>query len=308
MAMTLVEAAKMSSGNVLKQGVIELFAQSSDILQVLPFDDIQGNALMYNREEKLPGVAFRGINEAYPESTGIINPVTETLTICGGDIDFDKFIADTQGMGRRTAETSMKIKALAGMFTRVFLKGDNVANPREMSGLQSRTTGDQLLSAGNTSGGAALSLLQLDALIDQVIAPTNLIMNKTMRRLLSQAGRTAGVSGYLTYTLDAFGRQVTRYNDLPILIADEDNFSNQILPFNEAAASGAATATSIYCVSFSDEGVAGIQNGGIDARDLGEIDTKPVLRTRVEWYPGMAIYKGRAAARLRHIGNLAVVA
>lgn len=310
MALTLLEAAKdaANNGDVVRSGIIELYARSSDILQFLPFENIQGNALKYNREESLPGVGFRGINEGYTESTGIINPITETLVIAGGDLDVDKFIVDTMGMERRATEEAMKIKALAGRFTLAFLKGDNTTDPKELSGLQSRITGDQLISAGSTSGGAALSLAKLDELIDLVDEPTHLIMNKAMRRRLSAAARSTSVAGYVTYTTDAFGRQIMKYNDLPILIADKDNTYSDILPFNEAASSGSATATSIYAVSLTDEGVSGIQNGGIDARDLGELQTKPCYRTRVEWYPGMAIFKGRAAARLRHIGDLAVVA
>lgn len=308
MAITLVEAAKLTSGDAVKSGIIELYARSSDILQFLPFENIQGNALKYNREESLPGVGFRGVNEGYTESTGIINPVTEVLSIAGGDLDVDKFILDTMGMERRSTEEAMKIKALAGRWTLAFLKGDNTVDPKEMSGLQSRITGDQLISAGATANGAALSLAKLDELIDLVDDPTHLIMNKAMRRRLTTAARTSSIGGYITYDVDAFGRQITKYNDLPILIADKDNTYADILPFTEAASSGTSTATSIYCVSFSEEGVAGIQNGGIDARDLGELESKPSFRTRVEWYAGMAVFKGRSAARLRHIGDLAVVA
>lgn len=308
MALTLVEAAKQASGDVVRSAIIELYARSSDILQFLPFESIAGNALKYNREEALPGVGFRGVNEGYSESTGIINPVTEVLSIAGGDLDVDKFIIDTMGADRRSTEEAMKVKALAGFWTKKFLKGDTTSDPKEFSGLQSRITGDQLISAGATSGGAALSLTKLDELIDLVDSPTHLLMNKAMRRRLTAAARTTGVGGYITYEADAFGRQITKYNDLPILIVDKDELYADILPFSEAASSGGATATSIYCVSFSEEGVSGIQNGGIDARDLGELETKPALRTRVEWYSGMAVYKGRAAARLRHIGDLAVVA
>lgn len=309
MALTLIEASKAAQGrgDTYLSGVIELYAQGSDILRVLPFTQIEGNALKYNREEGLPGVGFRGVNEGYAESTGIINPVVETLTIAGGDLDVDKFIIDTQGEDQRTVHEAMKIKAISGRWTRAFIKGDNESDPKEFSGLQSRITGDQLISAGSTSGGAALSLAALDELIDQVDDATHLITNKTVRRLLSQAARDPNVGGYITYDKNEFGSRVMRYNDLEILIADKDNEYNDIMPFTEAASSGASTATSIYCVSLADEGVVGIQNGGIDARDLGELPNKPAMRTRVEWYSGMAIFKGRAAARLRHIGNLPVV-
>ena len=59
------------------------------MLAALPFINTAGSAYRYNREETLPGVAFRGFNEGYVESTGVINPEVESLTILGGDSDFD---------------------------------------------------------------------------------------------------------------------------------------------------------------------------------------------------------------------------
>ena len=81
MALTLVEASKLYAGDPLRSAIIELYARNSDILRVLPFDEIMGNAYRYNREQTLPGIGFRGINEAYTESTGILNPITEPLVI-----------------------------------------------------------------------------------------------------------------------------------------------------------------------------------------------------------------------------------
>lgn len=307
MAVTLVEAAK-SSQNPLQSGVIELFARSQDILRTLPFDNIEGNALRYNREESLPGIGFRGVNEAYTESTGVINPLTEPLVIAGGDLDVDKFILRTMGNGQRTTQEEMKVKALSSRFVKAFIKGDNATEPREFDGLQVRLTGSQKISAGSTSGGAALSLAKLDEAIDAVDEPTHLVMNRTMRRRLSAAARSTSVGGYITYDPDAFGRKVTMYNDLPILIVDQDNTGTDIMQFNEAAAAGASTATSIYVVSFMSGKLTGIQNGGIQVEDLGELQSKPAFRTRVEWYPGIALWHPRAACRLYSIGDLAVVA
>lgn len=308
MPLTLVEAAKLNEGDTVLSAIIELYARSSDLLTAIPFTDIQGNALKYNREETLPGVGFRGINQGYTESTGIINPVVETLAIAGGDLDVDKFLIDTMGPNQRSVQEAMKIKALGLAWTKAFIKGDNETDPTTISGIQARIAGTQLISAGSTSGGAALSLAKLDELVDLVDNPTHLLMSKAMRRRLTQAARAPSVSGYITYTTDAFGRKVTAYNDIPILIADKDETNTDIMGFTEAASSGAATATSIYCLSLSSDGVTGIQNGTISARDLGELEAKPAFRTRVEWYAGAAIFKGRAAARLRHIGDLAVVA
>ena len=308
MSLTLVEAAKVAQGkgDTVLSAIIELYAQSSDIMMALPFMNISGNALKYNREEALPGIGFRGVNGSYTPSTGIINPVTESLFIAGGDLDVDKFIVDTMGANQRSVQEAMKIKALSGRWTKEFLKGDNETDPAVFSGLQARIQGTQKIAAGATANGTPLSLAKLDELIDSVDDATHLIMNKALRRRLTAAARNPSVGGYITYDKDAFGRPVMKYNDLPILIADKDNEYADILPFTEAASSGTATATSIYCVSLGEGAVTGIQNGSLDARDLGELEGKPALRTRVEWYAGMAVMKGRSAARLWSISDAVV--
>lgn len=308
MAVTLVEAAKQSQ-NPIQSAIIEMYARSSDILAVLPFVTIRGNALRYNREETLPGIGFRGVNEAYPESTGILNPVTEPLVIAGGDLDVDKFIVTTMGVSQRSVQEAMKVKSLALAWTKQFVKGDSKSDPRGFDGLQVRLTNDQLLWAGGTDGGDALSLSKLDELIDAVEQPTHLLMSKAMRRRLTAASRNTSVGGFITYTKDSFGRTVSVYNDLPILIIDTDNEGNSILGFDEVGATGStATATSIYCVSLNDGMLGGIQSGTMMATDLGELETKPVYRTRIEWYAGIACYHGRAAARLGGIKDAPVVA
>jgi len=311
MALTIVEAAKLNSGDVIRSAIVEMYARNSDILRVLPFDNIPGNALKYNREEILPGVGFRGVNEGYTESVGVLNPITESLVIAGGDLDVDRFIVQTMGANQRSVQEGMKVKALAHRWTLAFIKGDSSADPREFDGLQRRipTGSSQLIDAGATSGGDALSLFLLDTLIARVDDPTHLIMNKTMMLRLTQAARNTAVGGFITWDLDQFGRRVSMYNGLPIILADEDNSGAQILPFTEAnPGGGAAASTSIYCVSLGDGALVGIQNGDVQTRDLGELETKPVMRTRVEWYAGIAIFQGKSVARLRGIKNAAIVA
>lgn len=311
MALTIVEAAKLNSGDVVRQAIIEMYARNSDILRVLPFESIAGNAMQYNREEILPGIGFRGINEAYTASEGVLNPITEALVIAGGDLDVDRFIVQTMGPNQRAVREAMKVKALSHRWTLAFIKGDSSADPREFDGLQRRipTGSSQLVAAGATSGGDALSLFLLDTAISKVDNPTHLVMNKTMMLRLSQAARSTTVGGYLTYSLDEFGRQVTMYNGLPILIADEDNTGAQILPFTEAnPGGGAAASTSLYVLSVGEGMLVGIQNGVVDVRDLGEVQSQPVMRTRVEWYTGLAVFSGKAVARLHGIKSAAVVA
>lgn len=312
MAQTLVESAKIaaSKDEDFKAAIMEMYASASDVLAAVPFENITGNALSFNREQTLPNIAFRGVNEAYTEGTGKVSKITESLTIAGGDIDVDKFIVKTGGPDQRTTQEAMKIKAMSLSITQAIIKGDVLTNPKQFDGLQARIgTSAQRIAAGSTAGGDALSLAKLDELIDTCDEPTHLIMNKTMRRRLSAAARNASVGGYITYDQDSFGRRVMRYNDLPILVADVDNTFSQILQFNEACpGGGGSTGSSIYAVSLLDDGLVGLQNGDMEVQDLGELQSAPVYRTRIEWYITLAVYRERSIARLWGVANAAVVA
>src|SRR3954465_5689517 len=123
--------------NALQTGIIEIFAANNPVLQRLPFVDISGNAYKYNREGALPGIAFRGINESYTESTGVINPQTETLTIYGGDSDYDVALVK-MGAGSknlRAAHDARKAKALSLTWLKTFFDGNSRLQPRDFDRL-----------------------------------------------------------------------------------------------------------------------------------------------------------------------------
>jgi HK97 family phage major capsid protein len=84
MALTLVEASKLSNDTLLS-GVIETIAQESPVLQRLPFAEIVGNGLTYNRENVAPTAAFYDVGDTWAESTPTFTQVTATLKVMGGD-------------------------------------------------------------------------------------------------------------------------------------------------------------------------------------------------------------------------------
>ena len=304
MSMTLTEAAKLYAADPVRAAIIELYAAGSDILAALPFNSISGSALAYNREESLPGIGFRGVNGGYDESSGVINPISESLTIAGGDLDVDTFIIKTQGMGVRTTHEVMKMKALALAWTRTFIKGNSAVDPLLFDGLQVRVAGDQKVAAGATANGDALSLAKLDEAIDNVVEPTHIIMSKAMRRKLSVAARTGAVGGDLQWQKVDFGKQVAFYNGIPILETDKDNVNVDILGFNEVCPGGGTlTGTSIYVISLGDGKVSGIQNGDPTAEDIGRLQTKQAYRTTVEWLSTITIYHPRAVVRIWGISD-----
>lgn len=309
MGISLLEAAKVAGQNTKRGAIIELFAASHPILNAMTFTNIAGTGIDYDQEATLPGVAFRGINEEYTASAGVINPQHDPLKIAGGTLDVDRALVKMMGNAVRGKHEAMKVKALALKIARMVIKGDSTSDPREFDGLQRRLANDQLIcvTSGTTDSVGALTLAKLDQLIDAVENPTHLIMNKTLRRLLTAASRSSSIGGFITFTQDNWGRQVAWYGGLPILISGKDNTNTEIIPTTETAGDSGADATSVYCVSFGDGMVEGIQNGIMEVEDLGLTDSGVLYRTLVEWLMGMALYHPRAAARLWNISTATAV-
>ena len=302
--LTMIEAAKLMN-NPLQTGIIEIFAANNPVLERLPFVDIQGNAFRYNREGALPGIAFRGINESYTESTGVINPQTETLTICGGDSDYDVALVK-MGSGSndlRAAHDAMKSKTFTLTWLKTFFDGDSSMRPREFDGLNARLDGTtQEVKASSGAGGATLTLDKVDELIDAIQGtPDILLMNAKMRRKINNLVRAAGQATEVVN--DQFGRRIDAYAGIPIGVVGDDSEGDAILGFDEDDGSANLDTTSIYAVRFGLDGLHGIQTEAMNVRDLGELDTKPAYRTRIEWYSGFVVKHPKTVARLKWINQ-----
>jgi hypothetical protein len=304
MAVTLAQAASIST-NQLQRGVLEMFVQTSPILDRIPLLEIQGNAYAYNVEATLPGVAFRSVNEAYTESTGTFNQRSESLVILGGDADVDRFIVQTRGNlnDQRAVQTAMKVKAASYKYSDTFFNGDISVDPKGFDGLRKRLTGPQVISAatnglGPVAGGNDF-FDALDALAGAVAGgPDVFYANRAVISRILSAGRRIGGSDMVTE--DLTGKRVAQWNGIPVLDAGTRPDGSQIIPQTETQGTSTA-ASSIYAVRFGqdegDQAVTGLINGGISVRDLGEVDDKPVYRTRIELYCGLAVF-GAGAARL----------
>lgn len=300
MAVTLLDASRMAANDPLKAGIIEQIAMSSNLLNALQFENISGSAIEYTREGVLPTVGARAVNEAYSEDAGQAEKRKVALKIVGGDLDVDKFIVQTMGADVRVTKVQQKIKALAGYIEKLLIKGDETSNSEEFDGLQAilgGTAGNQVID----NGAAGLSLAKLDEAIDAVENPNMILLNKNLIRRLVTASRSTSVGGTVNYEVNNFGQRITTYNGIPLIPIDKDNTETAILPFTEASST-----SSIYIVNASAGVYTGIENQGIQVRDLGELDTKPVYRTRVEWYLNHAVWHKRGAARLMKITDAAV--
>lgn len=302
---TLAEQARREQ-NPIRAGVMNVYAEASDIFKFLPIQSIGGNSYTYNTRTALPSVAFRGINESFVPSRGVINPQTEFLRIAGGEIDLDTYLADTQAdrsVGDLMAsEVSAQGTAMAKFLTRAFFKGNATTDPRQFDGLQRRLVGSQLIAAGSTSGGDVLTRDKLDELIDAVVGGPSgkvLFMSRWMRRAVNKLVRASGEA--FEAITDSFGAQRYAYASVPIVEIEEDHADAEILGFSEACpGGGSSVGSSIYCVRFgADQYVSALQNSkGMIVSNLGLLQSEPKYRTRVQWYITLAVFHGRSAARL----------
>lgn len=320
MAVNILEYARLAANNgeFKKAGILMTFAEKSPLLLAIPTPTIQGSAYSWTRESALPSVTFRALNEAYTESTGSTEKLTETLKAIGGDLDVDNYLIETNGAAIRTVHEMMKAKALAQQIGYTLVKGAVITgggatgDGESFDGLQTRYGGGFGSTAVSTSGananqlvannGAsdALSLAKLDETIQKVDNPTHLLMAKKMKVNMTTKLRN---SASITTDRNVFGQLVTSYNGLPILEADV-NGDQAAIGFNENNDS----TTSIYALSLSEDGLHMIQSpAGIRVTDLGEQDSKPVWRTRVEWYCAMVDEGPRCVARCYNIADLAAV-
>jgi hypothetical protein len=296
MALTLTETAKNLSTDVLQRGVIETFARTSPVLELLPFMTIAGNSYKYNQEGTLPAVGYRDIEQAYTAEKGTVIQKSESLVMLGGDVDVDKFIVRTLGNvnDQRAIQTQMKVKSLSKTFTKDFFKGDVAVNSLGFNGLDVRiTANNQELVAG--ANGANLTLAMLHELLDMVEGGADvLFMSKAMRREMQKL--LEGQTHYVQVGKDNFGRPIEFFGDVAIRTVEDD-----VLGFNETQGT-ATNAGSIYAIKFgAQEAISGLTNGGVMVEDLGEIDAKPVYRTRIEFYCGIADFHPKAAARLKGV-------
>lgn len=295
--LTQLEWAKLNP-TPLQSGVVEIFASTNPFMLHMPYQNIAGAAYVYNREQTLPGIAFRGINESYTESTGVINQLSDPLKIIGGDLDTDVALIawGTGANDTRAIHDAMKVKALSLAYLKTIFDGDSDDNAKEFDGLNVRLTGKQVIEAGEDGG--VLTFEMLDDLCDAVAGqPSLLLMNQKMRSRVRAMARNIGA---FTIAKDDLGREVDMYNGVPIAIVEDDADGNAILGFDEEQGDSEAT-TSIYAVRFGADGMFGAQTAPISVRDLGEQHAKPAYRTRVEHYSTIVLEHPRCAARLKGV-------
>lgn len=301
MALTLVEASKLSNDMLLK-GVVETIVKDSPILQRLPFVEIVGNGLTYNQENALPSIDFYDIGDNWNESTPTFTQKTANLRIMGGDADVDNFLKATRSnvQDLEAAVIELKAKALRDKFEDSFIYGNSGVNTRQFDGIRkvidTGTASSQLIAAG--AGGATLTLSMVDQLIDAIKGgkPDMLLMSRRSRRKINALVRASG--GMMDSDRDSWGNFIQFWDGIPIGVSDWQLDTHTVSGGIETNTSGGDCSV-IYALQFGEGGVCGLTAPGhLTVEPIGSLETKDASRTRVKWYVSMAIFSAIKAAAL----------
>lgn len=297
---SLAQSARMTN-DVLQAGVIEVLATESKLLQLLPFMNVQGSGYTYNIEKNLGNAQFRQVNGGYTYGAIETIPVTERIVILGDEAIVDTYqIAVESDINNLMAiEVALRTKAIAHKFEKCFIDGGKAAGSgvpsdskaNEFVGILTRYT--EASPANIPAEAKSLYTAQvitktddligdLDTLLDMVAGGADcLIMNKKTRRQVTAKGRA-----FCDYRQGEFGTQFVQYGGIDIADVDGDLLADDV----------------VIAVKFgAKEAVCGLQNGGVRVTALGEMESQPQLKTRIEWFVGLAVFNPKAVA-IRKVG------
>jgi len=309
---TLVEFAKIAKDPGVKSVARTLYEESQP-MKYIPWETIGSLHKKMVRIQTLPSVARRKLNAAWTSSTGTTEPISEGLSLIGGNIDVDKeMVEDNQTIEDiRTLQQIMKVKAMAYEFTDSFINGSIVSDEDDFDGLKVRCnrsdmSAQKILSAtaGNlitdTQAHALDFLAEMDKLTYAIDGhkPTFMCTNDIGLRKINQALRIADV---LDKTKDQFGNLVTMWGgNIPIydmgVNADQ---STKVMADEDVAGVAGSDYFSIYAVKVG-EGTDfwGIQKHKLEVKNAGLLEDQVTYRTNVNWPVGLALINKRSIARL----------
>lgn len=311
--------AELLTQTVLLRGVIEEIIEEGHIIPMLPVTQIDGKDLSFNREKDTPDAAFYDIGEEIAsQSNEDYDQITVALKRAIGQWDLDAFITMTYRNinDLRALAVERSRKGVGRTVEDKVIYGDKTARPKEFDGMHKLVSGAQTINQGSGSTGAALSLANLDKLIDSVKPkPNALIMDFELHRRLSAVGR-GGTTSYPVIILgqNAGGNiepMISAYRGIPIIRSDFITQTEVISSGAFSTKTGGAT-TSIFAPRFDAVDGGGLSlltgNPAFEIFEWERLENKDAGRIRLVWYLAMALGSTKALGVIDGITDVAVVA
>jgi hypothetical protein len=323
MALSLSEANKLTRDFVFA-GIVEETVEEDSVLGLIPFENVTGTQVVWNRENSL-GADSQYIqpSEEIAESTPTWSKQTQTLSILADRAEFDNFLLQTKSdlQSVEMAIVASKAKQMLRKFMNTLYYGVATGGTSSafagFHNLVSTSSPDMTVAEGSGSTGSAGQLNNLTELISLVKPgrPDALIMNRAMLRRLS--------SPYISnvqYNLDknTFGDFLQAFAGIPIFVSDWITQTETISGGAFSAETGGAT-TTIFAVKFgkdsrvvpntgsifNNNGVLGIQSGGLKIGAAHELEKKDGFTRKLTWYHSLILGSNLSLARMDGITDAA---
>ena len=252
----------------------------------------------------MPGAGFYDVNDTWIESTPTFTQQTATLKILGGDADVDEFLRQTRSniQNLKAIVTDLKSKAVARTFEDYAIYGDVATTPKGFNGMHKLVSTSMCVHGGTTTTPAVGSMKKLKSLVRLVKpnGPDYLIMSRVTRDNISDYAERAE-SPVTINGRDEMGKPIMYFAGIPIIATDwllqTESIATVGADTSIYSAKTGGTATSIFAAKLGEKMLAGCQNGGIQVKDLGDLETKDATRTRIKWYVSLALFNVLSLAR-----------
>lgn len=312
MALTLIEMAKGMKDKVTA-GLLLDFARQSSVMEMVSFEDTNS---FVNKQWKVTSVTDavnRSIGESYTETKDSFTPVSDGISLVGGQIDVDRalLLPTNRELDPYAENLMLQAQRYRYKFMSDFVDGNPLTNAEEFKGIKERVEdigGDQVIAGGGLDLTASsanrqqfLDLIQ-QAIFEVAEGMPDLILSS--KQGLWQLERVARREGLLDTTKDAFDRTVKSFMGIRLdwagTIGDQ---STQVITNTETAA-GARTGganTSFYFIRFGGSYVQGLQMH--EPRKIFDdiIDDGVTRRVVHEWPVGLKMFHNKSVVRLRGI-------
>ena len=323
-SITLAEASKLSLDDLVT-GVIENIVEVNPIYRVLPFQDVQGNAKTYNRENALGNVGFVGIGGSLSgvKAAPSYSKVTTSLTTIIGDAEVNGLLQAQRVGGDLAAQNiASKAKNVGRAFQWSMFEGVNdvvgtapsmvlpttpgfTRDDDEFDGLRHIVTEDG--SGTTVTSASVLAFADLDELLHSVKSKDGqvdaLVMSSRTIRAYRALVRALG--GSTPEYVEVAGVNMPAYAGVPI-------YRSEWIPTDIDNSGGTGTATDTYVVAMNFDdgsekvGVAGltsVDNMGVHVQAVGPAEAADNDIWRVKFYSSLAVYSGLAVGILEEVSN-----
>lgn len=327
-----IELAENPRARAVLRGILE----PGEVWDKLPVKKVSSLEVRNRRWKSLPTPQFAHIGDSYGSGGGKTEAVSYGLKVLGHDLDIPKvFDEETDHIvDPKALQTEMVLTGICYLLNKQLFNGDEASTPAGFDGLK-RISADMLarqnIDASTFAPGAGATFLDLrnggadsatrQAFLDilakahrrlerdgrnwsggpSTFPPALMVMNENMYDLVEAMIRREGL---LRVTTDQFDRTVSQWRNMPFVDAGfGDMDGNTYVIANDHDVPGAATpTTSIYFLLLDpDKHIGVLQTRGLDVRKIGELQSGPVIRYRIDWTLGVVVWGRRSLVRVRNL-------